>query len=369
MEGLAGPFNQLIRIPLLRIDPSRYEFAEREARAELASLRAERRELDDEERNTRRLLALEQRRLDLAEQELDRVRRLAERGAVSSAQRDEQERVTLQQEHAVQSLQNQLLLFPARRERLEAQRARTETRLDHALQDLADTRFFAPYDLRVHDVEVERHQHVNAGQRLFRADNIAAAELTAHVPVKQMRRLLGGDTPPPLTVANDATLPRVDLSGLEAKATLVGVDGVVWPAQVKRVVDGLDPQTRTARVVLQVDHPYRQAQPPVRPPLVRGMYLRAELSQPLTEPRLVIPAHAVHRDEVHLVNEEDRLQRRAVSVAFWQEGLAVLAEGLAPGDRVVVDDVVPAIGGMLLDPRRDEALEASVRERAEGTQP
>jgi multidrug efflux pump subunit AcrA (membrane-fusion protein) len=69
------------------------------------------------------------------------------------------------------------------------------------------------------------------------------------------------------------------------------------------VASGLDPVTRTARVVVTVDAPYRGADPPARPVLQRDMYVRVRLSADSPEPLLVVPASAVHQGEVYLVDE------------------------------------------------------------------
>lgn len=349
---------------LVALDPSRYELAIAEAEAELASLAGELSQLEAEEENTRRLLELEQQALALAEQELARIERLAASGSVSSSRRDEQRRSTLGQRQAVASLENSLALLPARREVLEAQRERASVRLAQARKDLADTRFVAPYDLRLAAVEVELHQFVGTGQRLFQAESLAAAEVEAHIPIAMMRRLLGAILPDePFGQGLDLD-ERLDFSAVQAELFLAGAEGVGWSGELVRVASGLDPTTRTVRAVVRVEHPYRDARPPDRPPLQRDMYVRTRLSAPSPEPRLVIPASAVHQGEVWLVDAEARLERRAVSVAFEQGNLAVIATGLAQGDRVVVDDLPAAIAGMALEPRRDEALEASIAEQA-----
>ncbi|MDI5922259.1 efflux RND transporter periplasmic adaptor subunit [Halomonas sp. LR5S13] len=351
---------------LVALDPSRYELAIAEAEAELASLAGELAQLEAEEENTRRLLELEQQALALAEQELGRIERLAASGSVSSSRRDEQRRSTLGQRQAVASLENSLALLPARREVLEAQRERAAVRLAHARQDLADTRFEAPYDLRLAEVEVELHQFVGTGQRLFQAESLAAAEVEAHIPIAMMRRLMAAILPDePVGQGLDLD-ERMDFSAVQAELFLAGAEGVGWSGELVRVASGLDPATRTVRVVVRVDHPYRDARPPDRPPLQRDMYVRTRLSAPSPEPRLVIPASAVHQGEVWLVDAEARLERRAVSVAFELGNLAVIATGLAPGERVVVDDLPAAIAGMALAPRRDEALETRIAEQALG---
>ncbi len=353
---------------LLVLDPSRYELAVAEARSELATLAAEGPQLDTEEANTRRLLELERERLALAEQELSRIERLAETGAVSRSQLDEQRSATLAQRQAVASLENTLELLPSRREMLEARRERARTRLAQAERDLEDTRFVAPYDLRLSEVEVELHQFVGVGQRLFQADNLAAAEVEAHIPVSMMRRLVGGIAP--AASSHEALGPgeRIDLSAIDAELEMVGAPGAIWQGRVTGIASGLDPLTRTVRVVVRVEEPYRDARPPERPPLQRGVYTRVRLSLPSPKPLLVVPATAVHEGEIFLVDENDRLERRPVEVAFEQRDLAVVAAGMAPGDRVVVDDLPSALQGMPLAPTRGEALEKTIAGRATGTE-
>jgi hypothetical protein len=47
-------------------------------------------------------------------------------------------------------------------------------------------------------------------------------------------------------------------------------------------------------------------------------------------------------------------------VLFSQDDWVVIAEGIAPGDRVVLSDLIPAVPGMLLDPRPDTELAAEL---------
>ncbi|MGM0593349.1 MAG: efflux RND transporter periplasmic adaptor subunit [Pseudomonadota bacterium] len=351
---------------LLALDPSRYELAIAEAQADLAGLAAERSQIDSEEQNTGRLLALERERLALAEQELARIERLVEQGSVSASRRDEQLRATVAQRQAVTSLENQLTLLPSRRDALKARLARAETRLAQARRDLADTRFVAPYDLRLAEVAVELHQHAAVGQRLFLADSIETAEVETHIPLSMLRRLMGNVL---LSSSPEEALDigeRVDLTAIEAQVRLAGFADLSWPARLSRVSSGLDPATRTARVVVTVDKPYADVAPPERPALQPGMYVQVRLSVASREPQLVIPATAVHGGEVYRVDGDDRLRRRPVEVAFEQHDMAVISEGLAPGDRVIVDDPIPALEGMAIRPQRDEGLERRLQLRARG---
>lgn len=346
---------------LIEIDPSRYQLAEAEALGELASLAAEHAQLDMTAENTQRLLELEQERLRLAEQELARFQRLSKSGSVSQSRRDEEERATLAQREKVQSLRNQLQLIPSSRQRLEAQIERANTRLAQARQDIKDTRFVAPFDLRLAAVEAELHQYVNAGQRLVEADGIATAEIVAQVPLTMLLRLM--QSPQQSSVKADALDlgERLDFTVIDAQVSLVAGAGVQWPARVVRIARGLNPDTRAAQVVVEVDEPYRSASPPQRPVLQPDMYVQVRLSAQLPEPQLVIPATAVHQGEVYLLDEQQRLQRRAVEVAFEQHDMAVISKGLSGGETLIVDDLSPAINGMLVKPLRDEKLEQQLQ--------
>lgn len=352
---------------LLALDPSRYELAIADAQADIDGLKAEMKKLDTEKENTLRLLELEKKRLELSEAELSRFEQLSLTGTIAHTQLDEQRRFTLAQRQAVTSLENVLTLLPTTINRLKAQQERAAIRLGQVKQDLKDTRFIAPYDLRLGQVDVELHQFVGIGQRLFQADSVGAAEVEAHIPFSMMRRLLG-NVVNPLSGAKDVN-ERMDLSALDAELQLVGAEGVSWTGRVVRVASGLEPTTRAVRVVVRVDLPYRDAYPPDHPPLQRDMYTRVRLSVLSASPQMVLPISAVHQSEIWLANENNRLIRRSVVVAFEQNGLAVIESGLEPGERVVVDDLPLAREGMLLAPRQDEGLQRKIESLALGSAP
>ena len=352
---------------LLSLDPSRYQLAIAAATAELASLAAERKQLVMETQNTRQLLQLENEPLRLSERELNRIEQLADIDAVSRSRLDEQRRAALAQRQLVQSLENQLALLPSKQQYLDGQTQRATTQLEQAQEDLEDTRFIAPYDLRVRDVAVEEHQYVNAGQQLFLADNIELAEVEAQVPLPMLRRLMATVS---LPVSQQETAldlaQRLDFTAIRTEVTLAGFPAARWPARVSRVASGLDPQTRSARVVVTVEEPYGRANLLERPALQRDMYVQVSFAADNPRPLLVVPAAAVHQGEVYLLGEDNRLQRRTVTIAFEQQNMAVIATGLVAGDMLIVDDPVPAVAGMEVIPHRDLALEQHLLQLALG---
>ena len=103
--------------------------------------------------------------------------------------------------------------------------------------------------------------------------------------------------------------------------------------------------------------------PGEKPPLVPGLYVEVEIYAPVREDLVVIPRSSIHDDAVYLVGDGDRLVRRPVGVAFVQEELAVVSEGLVGGETLILTDLVPAVEGSLLAPQVDElAREALIRD-------
>jgi multidrug efflux pump subunit AcrA (membrane-fusion protein) len=99
------------------------------------------------------------------------------------------------------------------------------------------------------------------------------------------------------------------------------------------------------------------------------MFVKATIAAPTSDPVLVVPASAIHQGEVYLADDDNRLQRQRVTLAWQQGELAVVSDGLEPGDRLILDDLVPAIEGTLLSPRVDEQTRQWLVKRAAGEQP
>ncbi|WP_462328067.1 efflux RND transporter periplasmic adaptor subunit [Desulfobaculum sp.] len=351
---------------LLRIDPTSYRLARQRAEADVQSALARLRELDQKKRNTERQLTVESEALTISRAELERKRRLLESGTISRSEFDREERAWLSQRNAVQTYQSTLDLIPAERQRLRATLDSARARLEDARRDVEHTVIRAPFECRIATVNVEKTQYVSPGQVMVVADSIGASEVPAQVPLAAFLRLLSPGKAPlvPLkqvdmddirrAIGVDATV-RLDLPG----------GAVAWDARLSRLSDTIDPQTRTVGVIVVVDNPYVQARPGERPPLVKNMYCEVELRGKPRGKRVVVPRSAVREGRVNVVDAENRLRFRPVRVDMVQGDVAALLEGVAPGEQVVITDLVPAVEGMLLDPRVDD--EALSRVRAEAT--
>ncbi|MDZ7828949.1 MAG: efflux RND transporter periplasmic adaptor subunit [Halofilum sp. (in: g-proteobacteria)] len=354
---------------LLRIDRADYELAVRQVEAAIAARQAQLADLVVRKTSLERSLEIERRRLDVARRELERQQRLLDQGSVSQSVVDRERLAFLQQQQAVQEIENTLAQLPAERQRLEAELARERSQLQQARRDLPRTGIEAPFDLRVSSVDAEIGQYVRVGETLMQGDGVAATEVEAEVPVEQFRAILSPGLRPATgsPVQLGELLPRM---GLTAEIRLRGTRGAEpmarWPARVDRISDAIDVRTRTVGVVAVVDDPYANARPPEKPPLVKGMYVQVRLCAPAREPAVVLPRASLHEGRVYVVDDDGRLAIREPDIRFRHGDFVVVGDAVRAGESVLLSDPVPAIAGMKLAPTIDSDARAALIEAAQG---
>ncbi|MGM0584405.1 MAG: efflux RND transporter periplasmic adaptor subunit, partial [Pseudomonadota bacterium] len=137
-----------------------------------------------------------------------------------------------------------------------------------------------------------------------------------------------------------------------------------WEAEVRRISDVMDPETRSIGIMVSVPDPYGQVVPGQRPPLIKGMFVRVILTGPPVEDVILLPRASIREGRALVIDPDNRLRLREVEVAYEDGDLAVIVGGLEPGARVVTSDVAPVIEGRLLAPERDEDTEARLQAAA-----
>jgi RND family efflux transporter MFP subunit len=357
---------------LVRIDPTDYQLTVNRMAANLESIDAQLDELDSQEKNYLNSLKIQQDLLDLKQKELARNQLAMETRSISSSALDKSLMDYQSQLAQVQEIENAIALIPTSSQALKAELKSTRVQLEEAQVDLKRTEIVAPFNCRITETSAEIGQYVQQGSTIASADGTKRAEINAQLPLESMLKLLAGVDDAPIT-ATVETMDRIrmdtirDRFGLKVKVRLVNLhDTAVWDADFTRTDATLDAQTRTLGIIVAVDDPYGLIILGQRPPLVRNMFCEVEVSgRPIAE-QIVIPRASLHDGRVYVVDGENRLRRRPVDVAFTQSDFAVVHEGLAAGEQVVVSDVMPAAEGMLLAPLEDEALEERLKAQAAG---
>lgn len=339
---------------IVRIAQEDYRFAVQEENANLGAENAKLKELTVRAANTELSLEIERRSLRIKQEEVTRQRNLVERGISSQSTLDNVERDFLQQSLKVQELENSIRLFPAELEHQEARIAVASARLETAKLELERTRIKTPFTGRISEMVVEATQFVASGSKLAALGDVSAAEIAAQIPQDQFAEFIALAFPKDLhlDLGGQPDIEEV-LEGLQWEAYVEIDSGTFearWPARVLRTSATIDADSRTIGVFVMVDNPYRDVRPGVRPPLVKGMFVRVVLRSEALHRQRVVPRTAVHEGRVFVANSQDRLEIREVKVLAFQGAEALIESGLEWGDRVVVSDIAPVIENMLLRP-------------------
>jgi RND family efflux transporter MFP subunit len=226
-----------------------------------------------------------------------------------------------------------------------------QARLGRARLQLERTAIVAPYAGRVLEQNVDLGQYVSGGTVLARIYAVDYVEVRLPLTNRQLefvdvpeiyRRDEAGKRQPG---------PRVRF---EAR---VGQREHVWEGRVVRAEGSVDARSRQLFVVAQVADPYARG-PRDRPPLKVGQFVEATVEGRTLEGVFVIPRGALRPgDQVLLIDEQRRIASRDVGVLWADEDSAVIGEGLATGDRLVL---TPLGAGM-------EGVEVRVAGQGDGT--
>lgn len=339
---------------LLRIDPRDYELAITRAQTGIAAISVQQAQIDVQEANAKALLEIEQQALELAKSELQRKQKMLKGSAISQSDYGKEQRSLLTQQKSVQSLINSLKLYPVERRGLAAELEKQQVQLADAKLNLERTIILMPFDGRIAESKVELQQFVAQGASMVVADGIAKAEVAVQIPMERLGNLIHSEAAIDPTQAENIELGQ--RLGLSARVLLQQNQYLVeWDARVARISDALDPRTRTVGIIIEVDEPYARVHPGRRPPLVKGLFVDVVLSGQPQDSRKVIPLDALHDQQVYVVNPEQRLEQRTVTIGSKGADYAVVIDGLRSGEQVVISDVFPAVEGMLLQPVADEA--------------
>lgn len=237
--------------------------------------------------------------------------------------------------------------------------------LEQAELDLQRTVVRAPFDGRVRERHVDVGQFVSPGQKLGRIFAVDYAEVRLPIQTDDLAHL---------EIDLQGASTGEDLGGTQVSLTgRLGGREWTWPARLMRAEAAIDEQTRMLHVVARIDNPYgvvlAEGQAPDAPegsrdaeeftagmvPLPAGLFVTAEIAGRVLGNVIVLPPMALRDDDrVFVVDDEDRLRIRDVSVVRKERSRVIVDAGLDPGDRVVISPMRVHSEGMAL-----RAVEAS----------
>lgn len=353
---------------VVRIDAEDYARSLQQTEEDLKASRSSLRELEAEQKSTQRSLELAQKNLTVGEAELARLRDVYQKQLIAKSALDAEEQKAIQLRQQVEDLQGRMNSYESRRQSIEAQIARAEQEVQNRATILGRTEITLPFDARIGTVSIDRDEFVAVGSPLFEAIDLKGVEISAQLPIQSMRKLTSH-------LANRTDMPQQfvltggrinDSLGLGARVRLVNdMPEAVWDARVLRISESIDATRQTLGVVVGVDNPYEKMIPGRRPPLLKGMYTAVDLFAP-EQSAMVIPRKAVHEGRVYIATAADRLEVRPVEIQLVQGDLVAVRNGIEPGERVIITDLVPVIEGMPLQVEASPQVEEYLRRRALG---
>jgi multidrug efflux pump subunit AcrA (membrane-fusion protein) len=276
---------------------------------------------------------------------LERKRNLRQKNLTSQSDVDQQEQSTLSQRKLVLDIENQIGLMPDEKKVAEALVKVSAAKVEEAQRSLDKTVITLPMDLRISQVDIEQDQVVNLQQTMFVAHGIKVMEVEAQLSIHDMRTLASsiGEFS-----RDESGIPRPDMTFVKAEIELnSGNLHATWPARVARISETVDPSQATAGVILEIKQDYRDLSPSSTPPLVNGMFVRANI-EGQENPSWVIPERALHGDKIYIKDENNTLKIVAVDVLYRRDNQVVIDGELMQGERLVINDLLPAIEGMAL---------------------
>ena len=213
------------------------------------------------------------------------------------------------------------------------------SQLERATVDLERTVIRAPYAGRVLEQNADVGQFVSVGSTLARIYAIDYVEIRLPLSTRELEFV---ELPERFRNDDEMTRPVETPVVIEAD---IGRDTYRWDGRIVRVGGAIDTQSRQLFVVAQVDDPQARG-PRGRPPLRIGQFVRAKIRGRTLGDVVVLPREAVREGgEVLIVDADDRLQRRPVSIAWRDSDVAVITEGLDEGDVVTLTSLSTAASG------------------------
>ncbi len=177
------------------------------------------------------------------------------------------------------------------------------------------------------------------------AHGIDVMEVEAQLSIHDMRTLASSLGEVNRSISG---IPQPDMTFIDATIEFSsGNTKASWPAKVSRISETVDPNQATVGVILEIQQDYRQINPSSQPPLVNGMFVRAIIEgQP--NPGWVIPERALHGDKIYLMDDDNKLVIQSVLVLYRRDNQVVIEGDLEQGQKLILNDLLPAINGMLL---------------------
>lgn len=215
----------------------------------------------------------------------------------------------------------------------QARLASAEAALEQARLNLARTTITAPFHAVIRERHVDIGAQVSPGTPLATLTSADAYWITALVPVSQLKWMNI-----PAAQGETGSLVRV-LTG----------DGQHREGRVLRRLTDLEQNGRMAQVLIEVVDPLANGEASRPDSLLIGDFVSVEIEGLELDSVVQLDRHHLRdHQETWVMNENDELEMRELTIAFRGKDTVLVTSGLEDGERVVVTDLAAPVAGMKL---------------------
>ena len=321
--------------PLYRINTDNYTTSVASGQAAVAQAQANRQTAIANNANAKAELASRQASLAQAINDFQRLKGLVEIDAISKQQYDQAQTAVRTAQAALESARAAVGQTEASIRSAEAGIKTAQSNLDASALDLNRTIVRAPLTGRSDRSSVTAGTLVNASQSeplvtISRLDPIYVDISQSSSELLQLRQQIAEGK------------AQAGMNSVE----LVLEDGSVYPVRGKLALSEAKVDQSTGAVTLRAIFPNPNNV------LLPGMYVSARLTQSVIPNAALVPQSAVMRtpkgdSQVYIVDENNKIQVRPVTINGTYDGQWVVTDGLSSGDKLVV------IGGSKVKPEQE----------------
>lgn len=234
---------------------------------------------------------------------------------------------------------NPLVVYEPQLETARAVLAAVHTSLAQAKLNLARTEVHAPFDGLVRSEQLAVGQYIKAGNPVARLAATEAAEIVVPLPLEELQWL---------------SVPRHDrlVDGSHALVSVTaGSIQHEWQGEVTRSLGEIDARSRMARLVINVDDPYRLRQQDKSSAidLSMGMFVDVKITGKQLANIIVLPRTALREGNlVWTMDDQNKLRICSVTPLRFERDEVLIREGLVGGEKVVLTNLTAAAEGMKL---------------------
>ncbi len=236
---------------------------------------------------------------------------------------------------------NPLVLYEPQLQGSIAQQTAARAQLEQAEINLERTKIKAPFNCFIRSENLDPGQYLRSGSTVIEISGTDSAEIIIPLPNTDFRWL---------------TIPRGEQNTNGSIATIILDDQQQtyrFPGRLVRALGEVDTRGRMSRVVIAVDDPFhlRKKTDSYLPELEIGMFVNVIIHGRQLEQVISLPRDALRdRETVWVVDDNNKLQIKPVTVIYRQLKTVLISAGLNDGDRVVLTNLNGVANGMKLRP-------------------